>query len=335
MKILVAPLNWGLGHASRCVPIIRRLCREGHQVVLGGDGDALVYLQQHFPQLRSIELAQLNLSYSRGKRQVVAMLVALPKLIAFSIRDHRLLKRLQAEEHFDQVISDNRFGLYLSAQQSYNEVVVQRSGRTAQRSCSAAVSVYITHQLHIMLPRPYKWLEPLVSRMHARIYNRYGEVWVPDTPDHRLSGELSTLNSSTLYTLHNSTLYTLHSTLKFIGPLSRFTDTLPLYSSTPLPPYKAVALFSGLEPHRTLFEKAILERFKGRESEVLMVNGKLGHPLSDEELAYYLTHAEHIIARSGYSTIMDLDALGVLDKAELIPTPGQPEQEYLALRFQR
>ena len=327
MKILVAPLNWGLGHASRCVPIIRRLCREGHQVVLGGDGDALVYLQQHFPQLRSIELAQLNLSYSRGKRQVVAMLVALPKLIAFSIRDHRLLKRLQAVEHFDQVISDNRFGLYLSAQQSYNEVVVQHSGRTAQRSASVAVSVYITHQLHIMLPRPYKWLEPLVSRMHARIYNRYGEVWVPDAPDHRLSGELSTLN--------NSTLYTLNSKLKFIGPLSRFTDTLPLYSSTPLPPYKAAALFSGLEPHRTLFERAVLERFKGRESEVLMVNGRVDKQLSDSELAYYLTHAEHIIARSGYSTIMDLDALGVLDKAELIPTPGQPEQEYLALRFQR
>ena len=61
-----------------------------------------------------------------------------------------------------------------------------------------------------------------------------------------------------------SQLSTLNSQLNFIGPLSRFTDTLPLYSSTPLPPYKAVALFSGLEPHRTLFEKAILERFKGR-----------------------------------------------------------------------
>ena len=328
MKILVAPLNWGLGHASRCVPIIRRLCREGHQVVLGGDGDALVYLQQHFPQLRSIELAQLNLSYSRGKRQVVAMLVALPKLISFSIRDHRLLKRLQAVEHFDQVISDNRFGLYLSAQQSYNEVVVQRSGRTAQRSCSAAVNVYITHQLHIMLPRPYKWLEPWVSRMHARIYNRYGEVWVPDTPDHRLSGELSQfINSSFSQRRFNPSF-------KFIGPLSRFSDNLQS-SIFNLQSYKFVALFSGLEPHRTLFERAVLERFKGHESEVLMVNGKLSHPLSDEELAYYLTHAEHIIARSGYSTIMDLDALGVLDKAELIPTPGQPEQEYLALRFQR
>ena len=315
MKILVAPLNWGLGHASRCVPIIRRLCREGHQVVLGGDGDALVYLQQHFPQLRSIELAHLNLSYSRGKRQVLAMLIALPKLLVFSLRDHRLLKRLQATEHFDQIISDNRFGLYLNP---------------TPLPLYSPTLVYITHQLHIILPRPYKWLEPFASRVHAYIYKRYGEVWVPDTPDHRLSGELSTINSKLV---NSSTLYTLHSKLKFIGPLSRFTDTLPLYSSTPLPPYKAVALFSGLEPHRTLFERAILERFKGHESEVLMVNGKLSNPLSDSELAYYLTHAEHIIARSGYSTIMDLDALGVLDRAELIPTPGQPEQEYLASRF--
>ena len=307
MKILVAPLNWGLGHASRCVPLITCLCREGHEVVLGGDGDVLTYLQHHFPHLRSIELAHLNLRYSAGKRQVLAMMVAIPKLIAFSIRDHRLLKRLQSIEHFDQIISDNRFGLYQTLH-----------------------CVYITHQLHIMLPRPYKWLEPLASRLHAYIYNRYSEVWVPDTPDHRLSGELSTINSKLI---NYSTLYTLHSKLKHIGPLSRFTDTLPLYSSTPLLPYKIVALFSGLEPHRTLFEQEILERFKGHEHEVLMVNGKLDKQLSDSELAYYLTHAETIICRSGYSTIMDLDALGVLDKAELIPTPGQPEQEYLAEKF--
>ena len=319
MKILVAPLNWGLGHASRCVPIIRRLCREGHQVVLGGDGDALVYLQQHFPQLRSIELAHLNLSYSRGKRQVLAMLIALPKLLVFSLRDHRLLKRLQATEHFDQIISDNRFGLYLNKNPQSSILNPQSS-------------IYVTHQLHIILPRPYKWLESFASRVHAYIYKRYGEVWVPDTPDHRLSGELSTLNSKLV---NSSTLYTLHSKLKFIGPLSRFTDHPQSSILNPQFPYRVVALFSGLEPHRTLFERAILERFKGHESEVLMVNGKLSNPLSDSELAYYLTHAERIIARSGYSTIMDLDALGVLDRAELIPTPGQPEQEYLALRFQR
>lgn len=323
MKILIAPLNWGLGHATRCVPLIDRFLAQGHEVVLGGDGLALQYLQQRYPQLRSIVLAKLNLRYSNGTRQVGAMLRALPALVRFSVQDHRLLKRIQAQEHFDQIISDNRFGLYLSGRRSVLQCndPSAAGGLTAQRSFCE--TVYITHQLHIMLPYPYRWLEPLVSRMHARIYKRYSEVWVPDTPDHRLSGELSSLNST--LAPRASTL-----NLKYIGPLSRFTNPLPPYSPTPLPLYKAVALFSGLEPHRTLFEQAIMERYNGHEEEVLLVNGKVDNQLSDRGLAYYLTYAEKIIARSGYSTIMDLDALGVLDRAELIPTPGQPEQEYLA-----
>ena len=52
--------------------------------------------------------------------------------------------------------------------------------------------------------------------------------------------------------------------------------------------------------------------------------------LNDAELIAAMQHANRIIARSGYSTVMDLDALGLIEKAELIPPPGQPEQEYLA-----
>ncbi len=336
VKIFIAPLNWGLGHATRCVPLVDRFLAQGHEVVLGGDGLALRYLQQRFPHLRSIELAPLNLRYSSGKRQVLAMLVAIPQLIRFSLRDHRLLKRIQAQESFDEIISDNRFGLWLPLHNPQSTIH----------------TTYITHQLHILLPRPYRWLEPLAARLHAWVYKHYTEVWVPDTPDHRLSGNLSTP-----YGLPIAPLGAI-----FIGPLSRFTtihnpqSTIHNPQSTIHNPqstihnspsgaqstihnpqstihsYKTVALFSGLEPHRTLFEQAILERYKGHEEEVLLVNGKLDKQLSDSELAYYLTHAEKIIARSGYSTIMDLDALGVLDKTELIPTPGQPEQEYLASR---
>ena len=344
MKILIAPLNWGLGHATRCVPLIDRYLAQGDEVVLGGDGLSLQYLRQRYPHLRSIELAPLNLRYSSGKRQVWAMMIALPKLIRFSIRDHRLLKRIQAQESFDEIISDNRFGLYLSAHSAVFQGFARSFSRQRLRSFSK--TVYITHQLHILFPHPYHWLEPLAARLHAWVYKHYSEVWIPDTPDHRLSGKLSTP-----YGLPIAPLGAI-----FIGPLSRFSlfinssfsptgahsaqrfnssFTLPLYSSTPLPPYRIVALFSGLEPHRTLFEQAILERYKGHKEEVLLVNGKLDKQLSDSELAYYLTHAEKIIARSGYSTIMDLDALGVLDKAELIPTPGQPEQEYLASLYLR
>ena len=47
-----------------------------------------------------------------------------------------------------------------------------------------------------------------------------------------------------------------------------------------------------------------------------------------DDLALALNQSNVIISRSGYSTIMDLLALG--KKAFFIPTPGQNEQEYLA-----
>jgi hypothetical protein len=104
-----------------------------------------------------------------------------------------------------------------------------------------------------------------------------------------------------------------------------------------------VAVLSGLEPQRSLFEKEIIRRFQGTSQSLLVVRGKPGEPfmrvtndnvtivpwLNDDELRDAMTQAELIIARSGYSTIMDLQCLGLLKKAELHPTPGQSEQEYL------
>ncbi len=305
MKILVAPLNWGLGHASRCVPLVQRLLDEGHEVVLGGDGDSLTLLRKHFPQLRYTYLAPLNLRYSTGNRQVLAMLKALPKLILWSVNDHSMLRAILREEHFDQVISDNRFGFY-----------------NKQVEC-----VYITHQLHIMLPRGWKWAEPLVSRLHACVYAHFNKVWVPDYKeyDQSLAGDLS----------HND------ANVKYIGPLSRFQN---IQINRINHNYSIVAVLSGLEPHRSFLERELVSRYAGTDENVLIVQGLMHRPntcikrgnitlvpyMSDAELVPALLGAKHIIARSGYSTIMDFYQLGVLHKSELIPTPGQPEQEYLA-----
>ena len=323
MKILVAPLNWGLGHASRCVPIVQRLLDEGHEVILGGDGESLTLLRKHFPKLRYTYLAPLQLKYSKGHRQVGAMLRALPKLIKWSIKDHLMLKALLREEPIDQVISDNRFGLYINRQSS----IVQLSIET----------VYMTHQLHIMLPKGWRWLEPLVARMHARIYTRYNKVWIPDyeETDKSLAGELS-------HPAKISNFKFQISNLEYIGPLSRFTSFNR--QSSNCQSYDIVAVLSGLEPHRSLVEKEIVTRYAGKEDKVLIVQGLMNRPnvrikrgnitlvpyLSDNELVPALSGAKHIIARSGYSTIMDFAALDILGKAELLPTPGQPEQEYLA-----
>ena len=344
MKVLVAPLNWGLGHASRCVPLVQRFLDEGHEVILGGDGDSLTLLRKHFPKLRYVYLAPLNLRYSKGSRQVFAMLRAIPQLIAWSVKDHAILRAILREEHIDKVISDNRFGLYLTAKRSNSP----KDGLTAKRSNSAAV--YITHQLHIMFPRGWRWMEPLAERLHARVWRRFDEVWVPDyeDPANSLAGEMS----------HLSTLdFRLSTKIRYIGPLSRFdistSQNLEISNH-----YDIVAVLSGLEPHRTLLEKEIIAKYRGTNDEVLIVQGLPSRPkttikrgnitimpyLSDAELVPALLNARHIIARSGYSTVMDLHALGLLKESkcenekmnkliEIIPTPGQPEQEYLAEKF--
>ena len=327
MKILVAPLNWGLGHASRCVPLIQRLLDEGHEVVLGGDGDSLTLLRKHFPTLRYVYLAPLHLRYSKGSRQVFAMLRALPQLITWSIKDHAILKAVLREEPFDMIVSDNRFGLYV--------------GNTEYRVQNTDLKcVYMTHQLHIVLPKGWRWLEPVAERLHKRIYRRFDEVWVPDFEDKEksLSGELGH-PKSTEYRVQNTDI-------KYIGPLSRF-EIKRSRDHEIMNHYDIVAVLSGLEPQRTMLEKEIVARYADKKDPVLIVQGLPSRPntrikrgnitivpyLADEALVTALTGAQRIIARSGYSTIMDFHALGVLDKAELIPTPGQPEQEYLAKRF--
>lgn len=313
MKILVAPLNWGLGHASRCVPLVQRLLDEGHEVILGGDGESLTLLRKHFPKLRYTYLAPLNLRYSKGQRQVWAMIKAMPRLLKWSIQDHLMLKTLLHEEPIDQVISDNRFGLY-----------------NKQTEC-----VYMTHQLHIMLPRGWKWAEGIASRMHARVYARYNKVWVPDyeDPQQSLAGDLS----------HPQNVQCTMYNVQYIGPLSRFEMSKDRDIEISKQ-YDVIAVLSGLEPHRTLLENEIIARYQDSAEQVLIVQGLMHRPntrikrgnltivpyMGDKELESVLLGANHIIARSGYSTIMDLEALGRMDKAELIPTPGQPEQEYLA-----
>ena len=325
MTILVAPLNWGLGHASRCVPIVQRLLDEGHEVILGGDGESLTLLRRHFPKLRYTYLAPLNLRYSEASRQVWAMIRAIPKLVWWALKDHAMLRALLREEHIDQVISDNRFGLY-----------------SKSTEC-----IYVTHQLHIMLPKGWRWAESIASRIHARIYTRFNKVWVPDYAEKEqcLAGELSHPDKS--FVDRTSALCT----LSYIGPQSRLKSYRDVRNGHEMVTKTAVVL-SGLEPQRTLLEREIVERYQGKEESVLIVQGLMHRPntrikrgyitmvpyLSDAELAKVLLGAKHIIARSGYSTIMDLNALGLLQtngqqpiaNIELIPTPGQPEQAYLA-----
>jgi len=306
MKILICPLNWGLGHATRCVPIIRELLAEGHEAVVVADGFPLAFLRQEFPSLRFIEFPSYQVYYAAGKSQVGAMVFNFPNIIKGIIQEHIWLRNLLQKEHFDRVISDNRFGLW----------------------SKRVHSVYITHQLMIKMPVNLKFLEPLVHRIHKTFINRYDECWIPDRVENGgLSGDLS----------HK---YPLPNNAKFIGPLSRFQG---LGNAQPNTDFDVVAVVSGLEPQRTIFEDYLILKYKDRSEKTLIVRGQpqsasyqrhignitLVPHLPDAELAEILFGSKKIICRSGYSSIMDLDALGCLHKAEFVPTSGQTEQEYL------
>ena len=308
MKILIAPLNWGLGHAARCIPLIHSYLSKGNEVVLGGDGDSLLLLRRTFPDLRVVDLPSLELRYDDDPQQRSFYWRAIPLLIRFTLADRYYLRQVLAREKFDMVISDNRFGLF---------------SRDVH-------SVYITHQLYPILPKRLRVFQPFARALHAYIYRRYDEVWVPDYEEVNgcLSGDLS----------HGGKY---DKKAKYIGPLSRFQGEVGIEKNNT---YRVVAIVSGLEPQRTIFEREIIQRFENHEDKVLLARGKMGVPqtviqknaitivpsISDKDMVAVVRGAEKIIARSGYSTIMDLHALGVLGKAELHPTPGQSEQEYLS-----
>jgi predicted glycosyltransferase len=305
-KILICPLNWGLGHATRCVPIIRKLMAEGHEPVVVADGFPLAFLRQEFPSLRFIEFPSYKVYYAAGKSQVGAMLFNFPSIIKGIVGEHFWLRKLLQSEHFDQIISDNRFGLW-------NRHVH---------------SIYMTHQLMIKMPNNLNFLEPLVHCIHKTFINRYNQCWIPDRAENGgLSGDLS----------HK---YPLPRNARFIGVLSRFHG---LEDTPPNADFDIVAVVSGVEPQRTILEDNVLVNYRNRAEKVLIVRGQphaqqyerhignitLMSHLPDAELAAVLLGAKKIICRSGYSSIMDLDVLKCLHKAQLIPTSGQTEQEYL------
>ena len=301
-KLLVAPLDWGLGHATRCVPVIRDLLNNDCEVWLAGEGAQEKLLREEFPSLSFLPLKGYRIKYAKaglaGK-----LFLQIPSILRSIKDEHKWLKEQQNKYGFDAVISDNRYGLY-------HEKIF---------------SVFITHQLCIKSSLG-KWSEKLLQKWNYKFINRFNECWVPDEKgENNLAGELS----------HPDKLPTIP--VKYIGPLSRFTKKNIEEIKDHL-----LIILSGPEPQRTILENKIIDKVvnypgtativRGLPSEINIIPSTntihFYNHLPAEELNNEAMKAELIISRSGYSTVMDIDALQ--KKSILIPTPGQTEQEYLA-----
>lgn len=314
---MVCPLDWGLGHASRMIPVINELRAQGATVVLAADGAPLELLRLEFPQLEWLRFPAYTVHYGQNTWQMAWKISQqIPGIIRGIKRENQLLKQLVKQYRIDAVISDNRFGLW-------NE---------------NAYTVYVTHQLMIKTPLWARWCaEPFLHRLHQQFIQRYNTCWVPDfegTPN--LSGDLS----------HR---YPLLANTHFAGILSRFTELDDTVApAAKLPHFDVAAILSGPEPQRSLLEKMLLKQFTATSQKCLIVAGKpaslpgleaIGNStfrvshLNTFEMRHLIQTAGALICRAGYSSIMDLVALN--KRAVLIPTPGQTEQEYLANYYHR
>ncbi|MGB0391311.1 MAG: glycosyltransferase [Salibacteraceae bacterium] len=302
-NILIAPLNWGLGHASRCVPIINGFLALGHHVILASDGDAKKMLEKEFPSLIIESLPSYNITYPKNEFFAWHMAKKLPSILAAIKQEHQLLKKLIVRHNLNVVVSDNRYGMY----------------------SDKVKSIIITHQLQLKAPV----FEKMISNVIQNKLLNFDVVWVPDVEnENNLSGELSHGDWSQIDPV-------------YIGGLSRMTEisSIPI-SNDQLDEGFILAIISGPEPQRTKFEKIIFEQAKELNEQVVIVGGSFakkettmkGNILSipfakSGQIKWLIQKSNAVVSRSGYSTIMDLCALKKC--AILVPTPGQTEQEYL------
>ena len=300
-KVLLSPLDWGLGHATRCIPIINTLLENDNEVIIAADKGSYALLKQAFPQLEFFRLPGYDITYPANGSMYWKMFLQSPKILSGIKREHQQLEQIIKGRDIDVVISDNRYGLY-----------------TKNAYC-----IFITHQLFIQTGI----FSGPVKKINHNYIKKFNECWIPDFED-----EENNLSGTLAHGKHDLPK------VKFIGPLSRFDQPCPKKKEFE---FAYCAVISGPEPQRTIFEKQVTEKIKKKKLKSVIVRG-LPHekkvPAGDNQITYFnhcteeelfklMSKSEVVIARSGYSTIMDLYTLK--KKAMLFPTPGQTEQQYL------
>lgn len=307
--MLIAPLDWGLGHATRCVPLIREFLMQGCEVIIAADGKQQLILHEEFPSLQFLQLPGYQVSYGKNANRTFWKLAfQVPRLLSAIREEHKWLEEFLKINRVDLVISDNRFGFY--------------SGKVT--------SVFITHQLLIKTSLG-QFVDKQLQRLNYKRISRFDSCWIPDYDSEiNLAGELS----------HPAILPAVP--VSYLGSLSRLPDETGKERS-----FELLIILSGPEPSRTLFETQLIRELGETEMKTMLIRGLPGSDSPDEPVPRWVTvknyadgktlagliqNAKYILCRSGYSSVMDL--LPRSKKCIFIPTPGQPEQIYLASYLQ-
>ncbi len=304
--ILVAVLDWGLGHATRSIPVINCLLSNNCIVIIAGNGPSFQLLKLEFKDLIFHELPSYNITYPTHRFFFWHLFLLSPRVFKAIRSEKREMEELVRKYEVDAIISDNRYGCY--------SVKVP--------------SILITHQLNIQLPVSLRWARKLIDYLNHQLIKKFDVCWVPDYPDSRLTNKLTR---------------TSYQKVIWIGVLSRLTQKNPTEKNGSI-----VGLISGPEPQREIFEKLLIKELKKTDQPCIVIRGlphRHDNPITDNnitlinhvpasELEVMISNASIFISRSGYSTIMDLQTLGKKNVI-FVPTPGQTEQEYLAVELKK
>ena len=312
-SVLIAPLDWGLGHATRCIPIIAALQELGYCVTVATEGAHEIILREAFPDLSFLQLKGYGIRYSkRNNGFALKMIAQIPRILYNILREFWWLHKTNCSRKFDLIISDNRLGFFHLK----------------------TPSIFITHQLN--LQTPFKWTTSLLQSMqYAWLGLFYSMVWVPDMEGAtNLSGILGNPKRKPSIPTW------------YMNALSRLKDYATDSSTEQKPSNLFLAIVSGPEPQRSIFQDKIWIEGNLMQAPFQLIAGTANQPnnqavsatgmitphLSGAELAKAIQNCTYIVSRGGYTSLMELIPFG--KKLILIPTPGQTEQEYLARRWQ-
>jgi UDP:flavonoid glycosyltransferase YjiC (YdhE family) len=309
IHILLCPLDWGLGHTTRLWALAMKLRKVKNVrffwAVNGKPKQWLLAQKEAFPSDDVI----LDIPFIPVKHDGTfgGFVKQMP---AFILRIHRLRKaiaKLVKAHQIHGIISDHQFGAW------HKNI-----------PC-----ILVAHQLRLPVFQKISWLSNIIDRFHSSYINQFKEVWIPDLEGEKgLSGKLS--NTSLLKIPHH-----------FIGHLSHLAES-ENYADGLENNIDVLGMVSGPEPFRARMEEEITQWLKSNGKKNVMIGGsynKKRNSRHDDNLTYYhsldsikigtlIQRSSLVVASGGYSTLMDLMLLQ--KSAILIPTPGQPEQAYLA-----
>ena len=292
-NILFSALNWGYGHVMRSLVLLKKLVKQGNKLYVVGTDEQITLFKTEGLEASYIHQEGYPFQFGGNGNFSLDLFKNLSALKQHFVREQKNVEQLCADFAIDLVIADQSLGVF----------------------SRKVPSILITHQLNL----PLSWWEKPAQAFYNKQLKNFQQIWIPDqAPPNNLAGRLSETNRKNV---------------TYIGWLSRFTE-IPKVDKQ----FDVGVLVTGPQPYAQQFFEEMCKRFENSPEKVFIIyNGTnlrthknivIFQHQATAEMAELLCSAKLLITRSGYSTLMDLYALGIRN-VELHATPGQAEQLYL------